>query len=289
MKIAVLITCYNRKDTTLACLDFLFKTSLPAGYLIEVFLVDDGSSDGTADAVRTSFSSVHVISGESNLFWCRGMHKAFGFALEDNFNYYLWLNDDTMLQPDALLRLLECEATQGNKKPVIVVGSTVDEKTGQPSYGGVIRTSRLKPVSFQRLVPGQLPQLCDSMNGNVVLIPAKVALAVGNLDPAFEHAMGDTDYALRARKLGFEVWLGRGIYGSCDHNPNVGTFLDTNQSFMQRWQQMMGRKGLPWRSWLVFTQRHTGPFWLLYFAWPYARLICGGYRKGVKTPEEKHS
>lgn len=33
------------------------------------------------------------------------------------------------------------------------------------------------------------------------------------------------------------------------------------------------RKGLPWRSWLIFTRRHTGVMWPLYFAWPYAKLL----------------
>ena len=279
MKLSVLITCYNRKEKTLACLDALFKNFFPDGLCLEVFLVDDGSTDGTADAVRNLFPSVHVLSGDSNLFWCRGMHKAFETALQDDNDYYLWLNDDTMLQPDALARLLECEAALGRNKPAIIVGSTIDADTGKLTYGGVVRTSMFKPVSFERVEPGKEAQRCDSMTGNIVLIPSQVAHAVGNLDPVFEHAMGDTDYALRARQLGFEVWVGPGIFGSCCANPNAGTFLDASQPLSQRWRQMMSRKGLPWRSWLVLTRRHAGPLWLIYFAWPYVCLIFGGYRR----------
>lgn len=279
MKLSVLITCHNRKATTLACLESLFKNSLPDGYLLEVFLVDDGSTDGTADAVRALFPWVRVLSGDSNLFWCRGMHKAFEIALQGNYDYYLWLNDDTTLRTDALSRLLECEAAQGHRKPVIVVGSTVDADTGELTYGGVVRSSRFRPTTFQRVVPGDVPQRCDSMTGNIVLIPSKVAQAVGNLDPVFEHAMGDTDYALRARRLGFEVWAGPGVFGTCGNNSNAGTYLDASQPLSRRWRQMMSRKGLPWRSWLVLTRRHAGPLWLLYFAWPYVSLIFGGYRR----------
>lgn len=279
MKLSVLITCHNRKANTLACLLALFENVLPEGILLQVFLVDDGSTDGTADAVRAAFPSVHVLSGDSNLFWCRGMHKAFETALQADGDYFLWLNDDTMLRPDALARLLECEAALGKRKPVIVVGSTIDERTGTLTYGGVVRPSMFKPVSFQRVVPGAQPQRCDSMTGNIVLIPSEVARAVGNLDPIFEHAMGDTDYALRARRLGFEVWVGPGIFGSCCSNPDAGTYLDASQPLAQRWRQMMSRKGLPWRSWLVLTRRHAGPLWVLYFAWPYLCLIFGGYRR----------
>jgi GT2 family glycosyltransferase len=280
MKISVLITCYNRKQKTLACLESLFLNVLPEGVFLEVFLVDDGSTDGTADAVRIKFPSVHLAIGDSNLFWCRGMHKAFELALQrGDCDYFLWLNDDTMLRPDALARLLECALTQGSKQPVIVVGSTIDEASGKLTYGGEARTSVFKPLSFQRIVPGDQPQRCDSMTGNIVLIPSELARTVGNLDPVFEHAMGDTDYALRARQLGFDVWLGPGVYGSCADNSIEGTFLDASQPLLQRWRQMMSRKGLPWRSWLVFTRRHTGRLWLLYFAWPYVSLIFGGYRR----------
>ena len=264
---------------SLACLAALFKNSLPGGYCIEVFLVDDGSTDGTADAVRASFPKVRVLSGDSNLFWCRGMHKAFEIALQGNYDYYLWLNDDTTLRPDALSRLLECEAELGHREPVIVVGSTIDAETGELTYGGVVRSSRFRPTTFRRVVPDEVPQRCDSMTGNIVLIQSKVAQAVGNLDPVFEHAMGDTDYALRARQLGFEVWLGSGVFGTCDNNPKAGTFLDASLPLSRRWQQMMSRKGLPWRSWLALTRRHAGPLWFLYFAWPYVSLIFGGYRR----------
>lgn len=279
MNIAVLITCYNRKATTLACLKALFKSTLPDGNIITVFLVDDGSTDGTADAVRALFPSVYVLSGDSNLFWCRGMHKAFEIALQGNYDYYLWLNDDTLLQADALSRLLACETTLGHKKPVMMVGSTLDAKTGELTYGGVVRSSKFKPTTFRQVVPSDVPQHCDSMTGNIVLIPSKMAHVVGNLDPVFEHAMGDTDYALRARQLGFEVWVGPGVFGTCSDNPNTGTYLDASQPLSRRWRQMMSRKGLPWRSWFVLTRRHAGPLWLLYFAWPYINLIFGGYRR----------
>lgn len=280
MRIATLITCYNRKEKTILCLEALFKNLLPEGYSLDVYLMDDGSTDGTADAVRALYPWVHVLSGDSGLFWCRGMHKAFEVALKGNYEYYLWLNDDTMLHLDAVLRLIECEAAQGKSKPVIVVGSTVDAKTGKLTYGGEVRRfKRFRPITFQQVVPSNVPQRCDSMTGNIVLIPSKVAQTVGNLDPVFEHAMGDTDYALRARKLGFEVWVGSGVFGTCSDNPNTGTYRDASQPLSHRWRQIMSRKGLPWRSWLVLTRRHTGPLWLFYFAWPYVSLIFGGYRR----------
>lgn len=279
LRLAVILTCFNRKQKTLECLQALAANTGLEHVRLYAFLVDDESTDGTADAVRALFPWVDVLTGDSNLFWCRGMHKAFEIAMQGNYDYYLWLNDDTMLQADALARLLACEGAQGQRKPVIVVGSTVDEETGELTYGGVVRPSKLKPMTFQRVVPTLEPLRCDSMTGNIVLIPAPVAQALGNLDTVFEHAMGDIDYALRARQLGFEVWVGPGVFGTCSNNLIAGTYLDANQPLLHRWRQIISRKGLPWRSWFRLTRRHAGPLWPVYFAWPYISVIISSVRQ----------
>jgi GT2 family glycosyltransferase len=95
--------------------------------------------------------------------------------------------------------------------------------------------------------------------------------------------MGDTDYALRARKLGIDVWVAPGVYGSCGDNPDTGTYLDSQLPLPQRWKLIMSRKGLPWRSWLVLTSRHMGPLWPLYFCWPYIKLILGTRFRRAQT------
>ena len=76
--IAVLLTCFNRRAKTLAALEALFKQD-GAGttFALNVFLVDDGSSDGTGDAVRGAFPQVHVIDGTGDLYWNGGMRRAF--------------------------------------------------------------------------------------------------------------------------------------------------------------------------------------------------------------------
>jgi GT2 family glycosyltransferase len=283
-RLAVVLTCFNRKQKTLDCLNALISNTGLDDVKVSAVLVDDGSTDGTAEAVRQSFPWVQVVVSNGDLFWCRGMHKAFEIALHEDHDYYLWLNDDTMLHPDAVSRLLKCAIALRSEhgKSAIVVGSTVDAKTGSISYGGEVRASALRRIRFLRIVPNDVAQRCDSMTGNIVLIPREVAQIVGNLDPVFEHAMGDTDYALRARQLGFGVWVGPGVFGSCGHNPTSGTYMDADLPLSRRWNQMMSRKGLPWRSWFVYTRRHMGLLWPLYFVWPYLSLLVGGYKRRVQ-------
>ena len=279
IRVCTIMTSFNRRDKTMECLNALSKNETTYEIRLATILTDDGSTDGTSPSVETAFSWVHIIQGTGNLYWCRGMHNSFGLALKCNADFYLWLNDDTVLQQDALARLLqwESELRTSHGRPVIVVGSTNDPEFGGITYGGERQASLWRRTRFVKIIPSDKPQRCDSMNGNIVLISRAAAQIVGNLDPTFEHAMGDTDYALRARRLGVDVWVAPGVFGTCADNSPTGTFMDPSLPLSRRWKMMMGRKGLPWRSWLTLTRRHTGLLWPLYFVWPYVRLLTGRY------------
>lgn len=275
MRIAVLISCHNRKAKTLKCLEALFQNAIPQGSSLGVILVDDGSTDDTSREVQQRFPHVEVLHGDGSLFWNKAMHLAFAHAMEIGFDAYLWLNDDTLLYQDALQRLLGTlrQLDADTRKSAIVVGSTQDPNTGEITYGGVVKRGPLHPFSYSLMRPNELPVPCDTMNGNCVLVPDQVARRLGNLEPRFAHAMGDTDYGLRATAAGIGVWVAPGYVGQCARNPASGGFTDRSLPRLQRWKKMMQPKGLPPASWWVFTRRHGGPLWPLYWIWPYIKVM----------------
>ena len=286
-KVVAVMTCFNRKALTLACLDALVASAKQAEVDLEAIVVDDASPDGTAAAVRERFPWVVVVPGSGSLFWNRGMHKGFALALQRPADHYLWLNDDTHLVPGALTQLLAQAASlqRATGVPAIVVGATAERDSGRISYGGRIAKSRLRPFNYHLVFSDDEPVPCEAIEGNCVLIPRAVALRVGNLDPAFEHAMGDTDYGLRARRLGFRSYVASGVIGHCSPNPLGGTYFDTSLPLARRWQLIKGRKGLPVSSWRLFCRRHGGALWPLHFAWPYAKVVLTGMRAGLRRHE----
>lgn len=279
--VIALMTCHNRCEKTVTSIGHYFACDLPEGFVRKLVLVDDGSTDGTAEAVHAVFPDVVIERGDGSLFWNRGMVRAWERALPLEPDYVLWLNDDTMLYPHALMTLLETyiQMRRQTGQPGIVVGSTADRETGRLTYGGHIAPKRWKPFTYQRVWHESEPVECHAMNGNLVLIPMQIAQEVGKLDPIFEHAMGDTDYALRARAMGYRLFVAPGFVGHCSHNPASGTYLDASLPLSIRWKKMMSRKGLPPHSWRHFTRRHAGLAWPIYFAWPYFKLIAGVFRR----------
>lgn len=288
IRLIAVMTSYNRRAATLACLANYEVAARQADVEPKAVLMDDGSTDGTATAVREQYPWVEVMVGDGSLFWNRGMHQAQARAMKCDFDYLLWLNDDTALLPDAITRLLETEHELECKlgQPVMVVGSTADCKAESLTYGGHVAPQRWRPFTYKRVWAEFEPAECHVMNGNVVLIPIKIAQEVGNLDPVFEHAMGDTDYALRARIKGYRVFVAPGLVGHCSNNPALGTYRDSSLPLSVRWKKIMSRKGLPPQSWRHFTRRHGGLAWPVYFVWPYIKLIVSDIRH-VRTDKSK--
>jgi GT2 family glycosyltransferase len=270
--VAVVMTCHNRRETTLSSLRRLFECPLPDGAMLEVFLVDDGSSDGTGEAVRAAYPQIHVLAGDGNLYWNGGMRKAYAAAMERDFRYFLWLNDDTLLYPGAVATLVDVaeQARTGQHKAVIVVGSTQSEAGGAVNHGGIVKWTRLKS---RLVVPRDTPVPCQSMFGNCVLIPAEVARVVGNLDAVFVHSIGDVDYGLRARKAGFEILVMPGFAGACSLNPVEGSLSDVSLPLRLRYRQLLGPKGLPIRPFATFLWRHCGAWGVLYGVWVYSKIF----------------
>ena len=90
MRAAILITCFNRKDKTLSCLKSVYAQAEVKDLSLTIYLVDDGSSDGTSNAVSSAYPEVNVLFGDGNLYWNGGMNLAWRTAIKECFDYYIW-------------------------------------------------------------------------------------------------------------------------------------------------------------------------------------------------------
>lgn len=276
MRIAVLMTCHDRRAATLACLERLFTQDClagPAGQAppaaVDVYLVDDGSTDGTAGEIRARFPQVEIIAGSGDLYWAGGMRLAWRRAAAASaHDAYLLLNDDTLLLPHALAALLETvqfmHRTHG--MPGIAVGSITDER-GRHHYGGSLWWQARGAVE-----PTARPQRCDLFNGNATLVSAEAFRVVGGLSEVFTHSMADYEFACRASRAGVPCYVAPGYLGSCPRNA-VPRWLDPATAVRERWRLLQTPKGLPFREYRVLCQALHGWRWPFAFVATYVRVL----------------
>lgn len=221
MKIAVLMTCHNRRETTLRCL-----RSLPSN--VDVFLVDDGSTDGTDAAVKVSFPRVNVIQGAGSLYWAKGMELAWKKAVEaGDWDGYLWLNNDVELDADAVSKVEKSE--NGGE---IIVGELINAR-GEVTYG----------------LRG------DLFTGNFVYVPRAVYEKLGMICGDYAHAWADSDYAMRAKRAGVKV-VSCGVVGRCEGHPNRPSLKGL--SLRERWSMLSNPKGWCLHDLWLYRQRNWG-------------------------------
>jgi GT2 family glycosyltransferase len=277
LNVTALLTCHNRKVKTLACIEGLLAQELDLDWTLHLIVVDDGSTDGTVDAIHANFPQVEVIQGSGDLYWNGGMRAAWAAALAHapiTPRYFLWVNDDLVLLRGALRTLLACaEQVRGTaNQPVIAVGN-IKSSSGVQSYGAVEF-----PYVFRRLTPRFIYSdvgacQAESMNGNLVAISSEAYRLVGDLDPVYIHTMADFDYGLRAHRIGIPIVVPPGYLGVCDRNSIDGTHFDPSRTLAQRWRQVVGPKGRPPRIWLRYCREYAGPLWLPLWFWPYIRTV----------------
>lgn len=194
---AIIIPVHNRRAITLECL-----RRLAAEEVYEwsrVIVVDDGSTDGTAAAVREAHPAVEILAGDGNLWWTGAMVRGMEAAIGHGARFILWLNDDCAPRHGSLRRLHDMARERG----AMVGGTCVMSGTDVVVYGGLRR--RGFGFDLAPYHPGQV-EPCDALSGNLVCFPVELVHDIGLPDARrLPHAIGDLDYGLRANAAGWPV------------------------------------------------------------------------------------
>jgi len=203
---AILVN-WNLKDDTLACVDSLLKAGATAG---QVLVVDNGSSDGSPQALRERFGrAVQVIESEQNLGFAGGANLGIHYALDRGAEWIFILNNDTVV--DSAVFVEWERAAQNNPgyaivSPLILYFSDpariwyLGDRTVPTSlitYG--LGRKQLDRGQFAALVP------VDFVCGCGMFVRRSVFEQVGLFDTGFFMYAEEIDFCQRARIAGFRL------------------------------------------------------------------------------------
>lgn len=262
--IAVILTVHNRRETTIKCLSIISNLLLPDNCLLKIYITDDGCTDGTSEEVKNKFPNVIIIKGDGNLFWNRGMIAAWKRAAKDDCDFYLWLNDDTMVYEDLFTSIYGLSSEKQHKS--IVVGAC--EFNGRYTYGGRNFDGTVAVPNLESAAK------VKNFNGNIVWIPKYVFEKVGYLDPYYRHSWGDVDYGLRAIKLGIESYQVDHYLGSCSRHETFSKWCNPDVPLIERLKAINKPTGLAPREVFHYEKQHIGFFTAMFhFVTVYVRCF----------------
>lgn len=229
--IAVIITCFNRKDKTTDSLVHLFKACdtynqahPQAAIELSVYLTDDGCTDGTADAVREVCEGhdLHIIQGNGHCYWAGGMRLAWNEALKQKgkWDFYLLLNDDTMVYPEVFEELFSAHrfALDSCHKAGLYSGITCDiDNPSVITYGGEVFNGKVQ-ADGEKISANASPMAVDQTNANILLVSKEIVDSLGIFHEGFIHGSADYDYSMQAHKHGFPVMVTAKVCGACEYD-----------------------------------------------------------------------
>ncbi len=206
-QVTIVILNWNGLADTLSCLASLANLDRPAH---QVVIVDNGSTDGSAKAIREQFPDVTLIENRQNLGFTGGNNVGVRHALVTGADYVLLLNNDTEVAPDFLQHLLmvaQADPALGIVGPLIYYHSQPDVIW---SAGGAIdwRRGSTRMVGLDERDTGQFgsePQEVDFVSGCAMLVRKSVLEQVGLLDERFFAYYEEVEWCVRVQRAGYKV------------------------------------------------------------------------------------
>lgn len=279
-------TFHNRKQKTLACLASLYKQKRISDEktVLDVYLCDDGATDGTTEEIRKYYPQVHVIHGTGMLFWAKGMSLALSEAVKTEHDFYLMVNDDVDFYQDMLVTMLQSyDLAKTRAKLIAIVGSTQSRVDGKWTYGGQQWNKKLLHERYDPVLPDATCPECNMTNWNCFLIPGQMLKEIGMMDDYYEHAKADNDYSNRIVASGNKIFVASKYIGVCERNPLTHTWRDVSLPLKERLQLVKKPNGLPYKSELHYCRKFHGKAWPLWFAKRYLWIYitaCNRILKG---------
>lgn len=208
LRVEIVTPVHNRKELTLQFLRSISRLD-DAGMDIGVVIVDDGSTDGTSDAIRQRFPDVDVVQGTGDLWFTEGTNVAIRRALEKDPDYILACNDDQVFDAGSVRRMVET----AEKHPRSIVGSLLllwDTPhllfQVSPQWNTLLGGWRHWYQQSVWTIP-ENPWKVDLIVGNCVLFPVDALRTSGLMRSDRYPNFGDAEITPRLKREGWELLI----------------------------------------------------------------------------------
>jgi GT2 family glycosyltransferase len=200
---SIVIPVWNRIDLTRQCLDHLFRETTGESY--EVIVIDNGSTDGTAEFLRSNEPKIRLISNPRNLGFASACNQG---ARAAGGEYVVFLNNDTVPLPGWLAAMV---AVADAESDVGVVGSKLLFPDNSIQHAGValFRGNRA-PYHVYSGAPGDAPIVSHrrdlkAVTGACMLLRRDFFLELGGFDEGYRNGFEDIDLCFRVTERGSRV------------------------------------------------------------------------------------
>lgn len=205
-QVSIVVLNWNGLENTLECIESLSKINYPN---YEIIVVDNGSSDGSAQTLKDRRYKITLLENAENLGFSAGNNVGILYALEHGADYIFLINNDTIVDQDIVRTLVdvgEKDTRIGMIGPKIYdfyepdkiwfAGAFIDWKTGESPHLG---KGKMDEGQYTDVVE------VERLTGCAMLIKREVFEKIGLLDPSYFLYFEDVDFCVRAKKANYKI------------------------------------------------------------------------------------
>jgi len=278
----IVILNWNGLEDTLECLSSLESMTYTA---VKAIVVDNASRDNQAETIEQNFPDVIVLKQTENLGFCGGCNVGIKYALESGADFVMLLNNDTLVPPDLIEKLLagfENLENAGAVSPIILEHPATEKIWFSQARWDVAEAQfRLsKPNEKYEDFADKKPYLSDFACGCCLFAPAKIFETVGLLDERYFAFYDEAEWCARLRENGFESYVIPSAFMYHKVSRSTPSLVST---------YLLSRNRLLWmtENLLVKDKLKSIPYLLKEFIWHFLNLI--GLRKGNYTKQHSRA
>lgn len=291
-RVAVVTPVHNRREMTLQCLRSLARIDA-TGLDLRFYVVDDGSTDGTSEAIHEHFPAVTVIRGDGNLWFTAGMNRGVEAALNDSPDYVLTINDDEVFDAQFLQRMIAtAEANERSVVGALLLLWDTPHVLFQVSPKWDMWSGGYRHWIRQTVwtIPDRAWEV-ELIVGNCVLFPVEAIKECGLMNEKIFPHFGDAEYTPRMKRRGWKLLIEPSARVFCQPNnlpPSVRKmplkkmlrtlFLDLGNANSLRRRFLATWHGAPSRVEGFFA------FPIFFLRWAAGRNIEGDYALRANEP-----
>ena len=208
-KIGVILVNYNGKEYNDKCIKSILNSTISEQ--IQIIIVDNASTDGSLEELREQWvnnAQIHIIPLKENYGFSKANNEGIRWAIKQGIEFFLLLNNDTEIEPYTI----ECMVDSQKQRNAIVVPQVLyADRPDIIWYAGgdfspIINKQRNSGINRHDNAKYKRSRYCSFANGCCLLLTKKIIKRMGLLDERFFLYGEDTEYSLRAKERGIDIW-----------------------------------------------------------------------------------
>lgn len=202
-RVLVVIVTYNAVPWIDRCLNSLVESSIRP----DVYLIDNGSTDGTQDVIQSRFPDVVFQQSCQNLGFGKANNLGLQYAIDNDYEYVYLLNQDAWLLPDTIEKLIDISSRNPDYGILSPFQMNADMIHIDNSFGRNACSWMSNPEILNDFYNNDIQEIYSVKDVMAAhwLITRKCLLQVGGFSPSFPHYAEDTNYTDRVRFWGMKV------------------------------------------------------------------------------------